>query len=151
MIKSCNFRGVMILIAAHTTPKNVDPAPSEKWKESVLLLSKLNKMLFGYFDPEKLVFRWSNHVIFGVSWFWSQPTRHRRGWFHRAMRIGEIVVGYLIRKYQFNRGVGKTKTESEPGFVFYALLTGAARRTGRACAWPFFAVQRSSASFFKIK
>ena len=32
-----------------------------------------------------------------------------------------------------------------PGFAFYEPRAGAARRTGRACAWPFWAVQRSSA------
>ena len=36
------------------------------------------------------------------------------------------------------------QTPFASGFVFYAPCTGAARRTGRASAWPFYAVRRSS-------
>ena len=37
----------------------------------------------------------------------------------------------------------KQPVASGTGFVFYAPRAGAARRTGRAGAWPFWAVRRS--------
>ena len=33
----------------------------------VLLFSKLNKIFFGYFDPENMIFRWHKWIFFGVT------------------------------------------------------------------------------------